>query len=104
MALEDNNDDFDRHFFRSCNDHLVQQILCIKHNNSEVKCIKLSGSRHNIWDQEEWKRLGIILGYNKYVEELKILWYSQDPSELFTGLKMNKHYQNFPLLESAPLI
>lgn len=90
MALEDNDDDFDKQLFRfSCNDHLVQQILRIKHNNSEVKCIKLSGIRHNSWDEEEWKRLGVILGHNIYVEELKIIGDNHQNlyvTKLFNGL------------------
>ena len=53
------------------------------------------------WDEEEWKRLGVILGHNIYVEELKLIGDNRqnlNVSDLFIGLQMNKHISKLSLV------
>ena len=104
LALEDNDDDFDRQLFSFTDNHLVvEQILRIKHNSSQVKCMKLTDLSQYTgnWDEEEWKRLGVILGHNIYVEELKLIGDNRqnlNVSDLFIGLQMNQHISKLSLV------
>ena len=91
------SDEDDLHIFRSSSDpELAKRIIRVKHDEPGTEHLHLSSV--DSLNEIDWPRLGVILGQNTNLKELRLKNYNVDMAGLGAGLRNNKHIRSLEFL------